>query len=102
MPLAWTRKQEAGPCSLPGLSPFDELDREAALVKRRGRGQACHAAADDQDLVDLCHVPSDRVALNRHCVVRKGLAGSAIAYLGLGGTMTWTKVKSCGQSLGSK
>jgi hypothetical protein len=47
--------QEAGPYSLPGLSPLDEFDREAALVKRRGRGQACHTSADDQDRVDLCH-----------------------------------------------
>jgi hypothetical protein len=70
MPLAWTRKP--GPHSLPGLSPLDEFYRETVLVKRRGRAQACHATADDQYRFELCHMRSNRVALDRHCAGSEG------------------------------
>jgi hypothetical protein len=87
--------QESGSQSMPSLLALDELGPKAMPMKRRGRGETSYASADDQDRFDLCHMPSHRIALDRHCAVRKRLAGSATADLGLGGTMTWTGANSC-------
>jgi hypothetical protein len=44
---------------MPSLLLLDEFRREAIPMKGRGRGEPGDPSADDQDRLDLCHIPSD-------------------------------------------
>jgi len=45
---------------MPSLLALNELRREAVPMKGCGRGEAGYPSADDQDRLDLCHIPSVR------------------------------------------
>ena len=82
---------------MPGLLALNELRREAMPMKGCGCGETGYPSADNQNCLDLRHIPSDRgIAANRIDICRsERLAASAPADLGPDGTLTWTKVKSC-------
>src|SRR5271165_1452221 len=68
--------QEPGSQSMPSLLSLDELRREAMPMKGCGCGETGYSSADDQDRLDLCHIPSDRDGPDRHCAARKRVAAS--------------------------
>jgi hypothetical protein len=44
---------------MPGALALDEFRRETVPVNGCGCGETGYASADDQDRLDLCHIPSD-------------------------------------------